>query len=549
MKILIIGGVAGGATAAARLRRIDEIAEIVMIDKGAYISYANCGLPYYIGGMIEERKKLFLQTPTSFGNRYDVDVRTFSEAIAIDRVNKKVTIKNLRTNKEYDEQYDKLILSIGVDPIRPDIPGAFENGVFVLRNVDDTDAIKQYVETHKVQNAIVVGAGFVGMEMAENLYHLGANVTIVDMQSHVLPPLDFSMAALVHQHLKDKGVNLKLNTKVQAIHRKDDILEVCYSDDTTQNAEMLIFAVGVTAENELLKNSGLALDSHGAVIVDAHLKTSDNDIYAVGDMISVQHPLIDTMQSCYLAGPANKQGRVVANNIVFGDSYKYNGAIGTAILKVFDLTVAFSGLSAQVMKDAGINYKSSITHSSSHATYYPQASPISIKLNFDAFTGQLYGAQVVGGNGVDKRIDVLSMVIKQKASVEALCEFEHSYAPPYSSAKDPVNIAGFAAENLMHGLLDNITWHELQADKDHYWLLDVRSQEECKSGMIEGAVNIPLDELRERLDEITPGNKQIVVYCAVGLRAYIATRILLQNGFSALNLSGGYKTYHAVTQM
>lgn len=549
MKILIIGGVAGGATAAARIRRLDESAEIVMIDKGAYISYANCGLPYYIGGLIEERKKLFLQTPTSFGNRYDVDVRTYSEAIAIDRTNKKVTVKNLRTNKVYDEQYDKLILSIGVDPVRPHIPGALESGVFVLRNVDDTDAIKQYVEKHPVQNAIVVGGGFVGMEMAENMYHLGAKVTIADIQSHVLPPLDTSMAALVHQHLKEKGVNLKLHTKVQAICRKGDTLEVCYDDGSVQCADILIFAVGVTAESELIKNSGLESDAHGAVIVDAHLKTSDKDIYAVGDMISMKHPLTGTMQACFLAGPANKQGRIAANNIVFGDSYKYSGAIGTAILKVFDLTVAFSGLSAQMLKNAGVNYKSSITHSSSHAVYYPQAMPLSIKLNFNAVTGQLYGAQVVGGSGVDKRIDVLSSVIKHRAGIEDLCEFEQAYAPPYSSAKDPVNIAGFAAENLLHGLLDNITWHELQANKENYWLLDVRSQEECKAGMIEGAVNIPVDELRERLDEVVPGDKQIVVYCAIGLRAYVATRILLQNGYSALNLSGGYKTYNAATKM
>lgn len=548
MKVLIIGGVAGGATAAARLRRLDENAEIIMIDKGAYISYANCGLPYYIGGTIAERNKLFLQTPTSFGNRYDVDVRTFSEAIAIDKENRTVTIRSLRTGKEYKESYDKLLLSMGVEPVLPPIEGNREEGVFVLRNVEHTDAIKQYVTAHAVKRAVVVGAGFVGMEMAENLYDMAADVTIADAQTHVLPPLDVSMAAMVQQHLKDKGIHLKLRTMVQAIHRHADGLEVCYNDGTAQMADIVVFSVGVTAKNELTAACGIALDSTGAVVVDEHMQTSDSNIYAVGDMIIFKHPLTGNYQPCYLAGPANKQGRIAANNIAMGNCSKYNGAIGTAILKVFDLTVAFAGLSAQTMKDAGINYKSSITHSASHATYYPGSFPVSIKLNFDARTGQLYGAQVVGGQGVDKRIDVLSSVIARKAGVEDLCEVEHAYAPPYSSAKDPVNIAGFAAENLLHGLLDNITWHEVMDNPDRYYLLDVRTREEYKLGHIAGAVNIPVDELRERLDEVVPKGKQIVAYCAIGLRAYVATRILLQNGFSVLNLSGGYRTYHAVEE-
>lgn len=548
MKIVIVGGVAGGATAAARLRRLDEKAQIIMIDKGDYISYANCGLPYYLGGVIKNRERLFLQTPQSFYSRYRIDVRIASEVTKIDCKNKQVEVKNLANGEVYSESYDKLILSTGVEPIKPDIEGVDNEGIFMLRNVADTDAIKRYISNHNIQRAVVVGAGFIGMEMVENLTHLGIEVSIVEAKKQLLPILDFSMSALVQDYLTRKNIKFYLGNTVTKIFRQGEDLCLALNNGEQCSCQMIIFSIGVKADTKIESDAGLQLDAKGSVVVDKYLRTSDKDIYAVGDMIVFNHPVTQKPKPVFLAGPANKQGRIVADNIVFDNISHYEGSVGTSIMKLFDMTIATTGLTVSELKDNGFNYKSSITHSPSHATYYPDASQMSIKLNFDAQSGQLYGAQIVGFDGVDKRIDIFSLTIAHRGAVQDLCAFEQAYAPPFSSAKDPVNIAATTAENLLHGLLDNITWHEVIDHQDAYQLLDVRTNDEYAKGSIAGALHIPVDELRNRLDEL-PKNKQLVVFCAVGMRAYLATRILLQNGFSALNLSGGYKTYSAVAKM
>lgn len=543
MKHIIIGGVAGGATAAARIRRIDEAAEIILLEKGKYISYANCGLPYYIGGVISERERLFLQTPQSFGRRFNVDVRVENEAIAIDTATKRVTIKKA-DGEEYVETYDKLLLSPGASPISPKIKGIDLEGIFTLRNVADTDAIKNYLEMHDINNAVVVGAGFIGLEMAENLAHTGASVAIVEKLDQVMPPIDFSMAALVHDHLIQKGVNLYLEKSVEEFESKNGQIEVKLSSGETLLADMVILSIGVRPETKLAVNAGIKIGVTNGIWVDDYLQTSAENVYAVGDAIEFPHPVTKKPWLNYLANPANRQGRIVADNMVFGNKIKYEGAIGTSIAKVFDLTVASTGLPAKQLMAMGIPYKSSTTHSGSHAGYYPNATNMTLKLTFDPQTGKMYGAQGVGVDGVDKRIDQIALLIKLGGTIFDLIMLEHAYAPPFSSAKDPIAIAGYVASNIISGKMPVVYWEDIKtADLEKITLLDVRTTEEFSLGSIPGAVNIPLDDLRGRLKEI-PTDKPIYVFCQVGLRGYLAQQILLGNGFKEVsNLSGGFKSY------
>ncbi len=544
-KYIIIGGVAGGATTAARIRRTNEDVEIVLFEKGDYISYANCGLPYYIGGVISEREKLFLQTPESFGSRFNIDVRVQSEVISIDRNNKEVVVRS-KSGEEYKEKYDKLLLSPGAAPVRPSFPGIDLDGIFTLRNVNDTDAIKNYMDTHSVKKAVVVGAGFIGLEMAENLQHAGAEVSIIEMLNQVMPPIDYSMASLVHQHLQDKGVNLYLEHAVSAFTKKGNSIEVVFKNGKCIMADLVILSIGVRPETTLAKQAGLKIGERGGIAVNDFLQTSDENIYAVGDAIEYKHPITGKPWLNYLAGPANRQARICADNMLLGNKIKYEGAIGTAIAKVFDLTVASTGMAAKQLKREEIPYLSSVTHSGSHAGYYPNALQMSIKITFSPENGKLYGAQIVGYDGVDKRLDQIALLIKQQGTVYDLMQLEHAYAPPFSSAKDPIAIAGYVAENILLKRMNIITWRQLQQVQDGI-ILDVRTPDEFSLGAIPGAVNIPLDGIRDHLSEI-PQDKNIYIYCAVGLRGYLASRVLMQHGFNnVFNLSGGYKLYQAAT--
>jgi len=548
-KYVIVGGVAGGATTAARLRRMDEKAQIIMFEKGSYISYANCGLPYYIGGVINERDRLFVQTPESFKARLNVDVRVDSEVLAIDRKAKLVKVVNLKTGEEYSESYDKLLLSPGAEPVKPPIPGIEDEAILTLRNVPDTDRIKDYLKDHKVEKAVVVGGGFIGLEMAENLHQLGLAVTIVEMADQVMAPLDFEMAAEVHQHLKDKRVGLLLNDAVAAFKRDAGGLVVQMQSGKTLQADLVILSIGVRPDSKLAAEAGLDLANNKAILVNSHLQTSDPDIYAVGDAIALPNPITKKTMSTYLAGPANKQGRIAADNMVFGNKESYCGSINTAIAKVFDLTVAATGVSEKALKQEGLPYIASIVHASSHAGYYPDALSLSVKITFEPESGRLLGGQVLGYDGVDKRIDMLAQTIKREGTVYDLMEIEHAYAPPFSSAKDPVNVAGLVADNIIKGRVRIIHWDEISAlDLSQTALLDVREPEEHALGSIEGAININVDELRKRLDEV-PRGKKLVLFCRTGHRSYFACRILMQNGFNEVyNLSGGYMTYKNANQ-
>ena len=548
MKHVIIGGVAGGATAAARIRRIDEFAEIIILEKGKYISYANCGLPYYIGGTIEDRDELFLQTPASFGKRFNADVRVENTVTNINTAKKTVTVKCANGSK-YTQTYDKLLLSPGALPVKPPLEGINSDGIFTLRDVPDTDRIKNYLNTHKVQKAVVVGAGFIGLEMADNLYHTGAEVYIVEMANQVMTPVDFSIASHVHQHLLKKGVNLYLEQTVERFEQKDGKINVCLKSGEIITSDMVILSIGVRPETSLAKIAGLKIGETGGIWVDEYLETSVKDVYAVGDVIEFPYPITGKPWLNYLANPANRQGRLVADNMVKGNVEKYEGAIGTAIAKVFDITVATTGLIAKRLKQLNIPYQSSHTHSGSHAGYYPGSTQMSIKLTFDPENGKLYGAQGMGYNGVDKRIDQIALIIKSGGSVFDLTKVEHCYAPPFSSAKDPIAIAGYTACNVINGQMPVIHWREMQTvNPNEVTILDVRTKKETADGqIIKGSLNIPLDELREHLDEI-PKNKPVYIYCAVGLRGYLALQILIQRGFANVkNLSGGYKTYHTAT--
>lgn len=545
MKYLIIGGVAGGASTAARLRRLDENAKIILFEKGAHISYANCGLPYYIGDVITNRNKLFVQTATSFKQRFNIDTRVLNEVMAIHPEDKTIEVKNLKTGKIYLESYDKLVLSPGAEPVRPPLTGIDNEGIFTLRNVTDTDKIKNYVSRIPGGKAVIIGAGFIGLEMAENLHNLGMKVTIVEMGDQILAPTDFPIAAIAQQHIRSKGVDLTLKTTVTGFEKTATGLKVFFKDEEPLDANVVILSIGVKPDTRLAVLAGLKSGNARGILVNDYLQTSDENIYAVGDAIEFINPVTGNSMPTYLAGPANKQGRICANNIVLGNQQKYHGSINTAIVKVFDLTIAVAGVAGKHLKAANIPHLISTTHSGSHASYYPDAEQMTIQISFAPETGKLLGAQVIGKDGVDKRIDTLSSVIQRGSDIYELTEFEHAYAPPYSSAKDPVNMAGFVAENILQKRLQVVPWHivnELEADDI---LVDVRTVTEFEKGNIPGSVNIPVDDLRERLDEI-PVDKNIYIYCKVGLRGYLAQRILVQSGFqNVFNVSGGYQSWEA----
>ena len=547
MNYLIIGGVAGGATVAARLRRMDEKANIILFERGKYVSYANCGLPYYIGDTINNREKLFVQTVKGFTDRFRIDIRTEQEVTAIHPDRKEVEVRKLSTDETYTVTYDKLVLSPGAEPLRPDIEGIGSKKIFTLRNVPDTDTIKNYVNTEKPKRAIVVGGGFIGLEMAENLHDLGIQVDVVEMANQVMAPLDFSMAAIVQQQLTDKGVGVHLEDGVSRFEEKNGGVAVHLHSGKQIATDMVLLSIGIRPETKLAKDAGLAIGKRGGIAVNDYMQTSDANIYALGDAVEVRHLITGQPALIPLAGPANKQGRIVADNIIFGNKKKYAGSIGTSIAKVFDLTVAATGANAKLLKQNNIPYISSYTHGVSHAGDYPNADPLSIKILFAPQSGKLLGAQVVGFDGVDKRIEMLEQVIQRGGTVYDLTELEHAYAPPYSSAKDPVNMAGFVAENILNERSRIIQWRELAELPADTIRIDVRTRDEYKLGTIPGFINIPVDELREHSDEL-PKEKPIVVTCAVGLRGYLAYRILVQKGFKNVrNLSGGYKTWSMAT--
>lgn len=547
MKHIIIGGVAGGATAAARIRRADENAEIVLVEKGKYISYANCGLPYYIGGVIKSRDKLFVQTPEAFSRRFNVDVRTRHEALSIDTERHEVSIRRA-DGTTYSETYDRLLLSPGAEPVCPPLEGIDTEGIFTLRNVDDTDRIHSYLGTHRVRHAVVVGGGFIGLEMAENLHHAGAGVSIVEMADQVMAPVDFSIASHVHRHLMDKGVGLWLGRGVERFTSENGSIKVWLNTGETLSADLVLLSIGVRPSVRLAREAGIELGARG-IKVNRWLQTSSPDVYAVGDAIEYEHPIAGGPWLNYLAGPANRQARIAADNMVYGNREEYEGSIGTSVAKVFDITVGAAGLAAKHLKRMGVPYLTSVTTSSSHAGYYPGAFNLTLKLTFAPDTGRIYGAQCVGVDGVDKRIDEIAMLIKRGGTVRDLVRTEQAYAPPFSSAKDPVAIAGYVACNTLDGVMPVVTWRELAAaDRAEVCLVDVRTPEEYSLGTIDGAVNIPLDDLRGRLGEIDR-DSDVIVFCAVGLRGYLAQRILLGRGYRRVrNLAGGYKTYSLATQ-
>ncbi|MDP4185559.1 MAG: FAD-dependent oxidoreductase [Bacteroidota bacterium] len=546
-KYVIVGGVAGGATTAARLRRDDEDAEIILFEKGPYISYANCGLPYYLGGVIKERDRLLVQTPESFGTRFNIDVRTMSEVADIDPTHKLVTVTDRNSGKIYTEVYDKLVLSPGAKAVIPNLPGANDSRVFTLRNVEDTDRIKAYIDTQNPKHAIVAGAGFIGLEMAENLHRKGLKVSVIEAGEQVLAPLDYEMAALIHQQFKTKEVALFLKSRLEGIYHEGENLSVRLSGNRTLNADLVIMSLGVKPDTSLAVKAGLELGITGGIVVDEYLQTSIPDIYAVGDSIEFKHPVTGKPGLSLLAGPANKQGRILADNMVFGHKSTYKGSIGSAIAKVFDLAAGSTGLSEKELIRNGIPCKSTIIQAGSHAGYYPGAMPMFIKITFSPDQGKLYGCQIVGYKGVDKRLDMAAAVIRSSGTVFDLQELEHAYAPPYSSAKDPINQIGFNAGNILNDLFKPLGWKEMRDyDPDEAFLLDVRTPEEFNVDTIPGSYNIEVDQIRKRFDEI-PQDKKIYIFCGIGLRGYVASRILKQKGFDVYNLSGGLALYKQVT--
>ena len=546
MKYIVIGAVAGGASTAARLRRMDEQAEIIMFERGEYVSYANCGLPYYIGNVIKERNKLFVQTAAGFNSRFNIDVRVRNEVTAIDATAKTVSVKNLITGEDYTESYDKLVLSPGAEPVRPPLPGIGLEGIFTLRNVADTDYIKSYVDQHKTGKAVVIGAGFIGLEMAENLHELGLSVTIIEMGNQILAPVDYPIAALAQQHIRSKGVDLLLNTAVTGFEKQENGLKVLLKDTKSIDADIVILSIGVRPDTKLAVAAGLQLGTAKGILVNEYLQTSNPAIYAVGDAIEFTNPITGLSMITYLAGPANKQGRICADNMVFGNKRSYKGAINTAIVKVFDMVLGTTGVAAKNLQALSIPHIVSTTHSGSHAGYYPGAQQISIQIAFSPNDGRLLSAQIAGYDGVDKRLDVFASVIQNKGTIYDLIEFEHAYAPPFSSAKDPVNMAGFVAENILLGILKVAHWNGENKAEQGDLLVDVRTAAEFEKGTIEGAVNIPIDDLRGRMAEI-PTDRKVFIFCQIGLRGYLAQRILLQNGYQkVLNISGGFFLWNAV---
>lgn len=543
MKVVIVGGVAGGASAAARLRRLDEKAEIVMLERGPYISFANCGLPYYIGGEIKKKSALTLQTPQSFKSRFNVDVRVNSEVTAIHTAEKTVTVRT--AEGEYEESYDKLILSPGAAPIVPPLPGVDNERVFTLRNIPDTEKIREYVEEEFPDSAVVIGGGYIGVEMAENLKKSGVETTIVELSDHLIAPLDYDMACEVHQYARSQGLNLVLNNGVTAIEEKGGKLCVKLSNGELET-DMVILSVGVRPDTALAKDAGLALNARGAILTDAHMLTSDPDIYAVGDAVEITDFVTKQKGYIPLAGPANKQGRIAADNLC-GIPSEYKQTQGSSVLKLFDMTIAMTGVNERTAKAAGLHYDRMYTYNQSHASYYPGGHGISMKVIYEKGTGRLLGAQLVGYDGVDKRCDVLAVAIRAGLTASDLTELELCYAPPFGSAKDPVNYAGYAIENVLTGKIKTFHWDEVASlPRDgSVTLLDVRTAAERANGCIDGFIGIPVDELREHIGELDP-KKPIYVHCQSGLRSYIACRILAGYGFDCYNLTGGWRFYNLV---
>lgn len=547
-KILIVGGVAGGASTAARLRRMDEDAEIIMFEKGPYISFANCGLPYYIGGTIESRDALLLQTPEMMNARFNIDVRVFNEVIHIDSAQKKVTVKRVETGETYDETYDKLVLSPGSTPLKPPIKGIDAPNIFTLWNVPDVDKIKKYVDEQKPKRAAVIGGGFIGLEVAENLHDLGLRVSVVEMADQVMAPVDFDMAQIVHKHMRMKGIDLRLSDGVDHFETNGDVTKVYLKSGDIIESDMVMLSIGIKPQTELAKAAGLEMNPRGGIIVNDKMETSVADIYAIGDAIEVVDFITGDKAMVPLAGPANKQGRICADQLAGVDS-RYTGTQGTSVAKVFDLTVSSTGINEKSLmrmgKEYGKDYYTLLIHPNDHAGYYPGAFPMTLKLVFD-LEGKILGAQNVGYEGVEKRIDVIATAIRYGGSVYDLTHLELAYAPPYSSAKDPVNMAGYVAENILKGNEKPFQWHEFKKLSQEAIVLDVRETLERDMGYIENSVNIPLGQLRSRLSELDK-DKQIIVYCAVGIRGHAASRILIQSGFkNVYNLIGGYSTYSVV---
>ena len=547
MKVVIVGGVAGGATAAARIRRLDEQAEIVVFERSGYISYANCGLPYFIGDVITDPEDLTLQTPESFYSRFRTEMKVRHEVTAIHPDRKTVSVKNLETGEEFEENYDKLILSPGAKPTQPRVPGTGLDRVFTLRTVEDTFRIKAYINKHHPKSAVLAGGGFIGLELAENLRELGMDVTIVQRPRQLMNPFDPDMAALIHGEMRRNGVRLVLGRTVEGFAEKDGGVDVLLKDGAPLHAGMVVLAIGVTPDTALAKDAGLALGIRDSIVVNERMETSVPDIYAVGDAVQVKHAVTGQDALISLAGPANRQGRIAADNVCGGDS-RYSGSQGSSVIKVFGLTAAVTGVSETNARKAGLDVDKVILSPMSHAGYYPGGKLMTMKAVFEKGTFRLLGAQIVGYEGVDKRIDVLATAIRAGMTAVQLKDLDLAYAPPYSSAKDPVNMAGFMAENLAKGLVKQFRTEDVKVlPRDgSVTLLDVRTPREYAGGHIEGFRNIPVDELRERLGEIEPG-KPAYVICQSGLRSYIACRILAGHGFTAYNFSGGYRFYDAVT--
>lgn len=546
MKVVIIGGVAGGATAAARIRRLDEKAEIMVFEKSGFISYANCGLPYYIGGTIENEVDLTLQTPQSFYSRFRVDMRVYHEVISINPDSKTVTVKNLGTGEVFEESYDKLLISTGARPVKPPFDGIDSDRIFTLRTVEDTLKIKKYVTENKSKSAVIVGGGFIGIEVAENLHELGMNVTLVEAAQQLMSPFDSDMAAFIHAEIRKNGINLMLNTMVEGFADTESGINVKLKDKDTLNADMVVMAIGVAPDTALAKNAGLALGIKDSIVVNDRMETSHLDIYAVGDAVQIKNFVTDSDTLISLAGPANKQGRIAADNICGGDS-RYTGGQGSSVIKIFDLTAASTGINERTATQSGLAFDKVILSPMSHAGYYPGGKIMTMKVIFEKETYRILGAQIIGYDGVDKRIDVLAAAIRAGMKAYDLAELDLAYAPPYSSAKDPVNMAGYIIENIKNGVVKQ--WYYEDVDNlindGGVTLLDARTQTEYSRGHIEGFINIPVDSLRERIGELDK-SKPVYVMCQSGLRSYIASRILVGNGFDAYNFAGGFRFYDAV---
>ncbi len=546
-RLVIIGGVAGGANVAARARRLNEEVEILLLERGPHISFANCGLPYYVGGEIESEADLLLHTPESLGTRFNLEVRVFSEVRSINRSKRTVTIHDLSKNLTYDEHYDDLVLATGAAPVKPKLPGINLPSLHTVRNVPDVIRLKEKITQQKSTHAVVVGGGFIGLEMAEQLSRLGLQVTIVEGNSQVMMPIDAEMAELIHRELSANSIQLVLNDPVSSFEQSGEYTVVRTKSGKEMRTSVVILAIGVKPETDLAREAGLDLGPTGGIRVSEKLQTSDPNIWAVGDCIEVKDLITGKFRIIPLAGPANRQGRLVAENIINNCGKKYSGTLGTSVLRVFSLTIAAAGANERMLSTEGIPYKCMYLHPNSHAGYYPGASPIAIKALFSPTTKKLLGVQAIGKEGVEKRVDVLATAIKGGLTIEDIADLELCYAPPFGSAKDPVNLLGMMGQNIIDGLVDNIPWNEFKNSIDSYTLLDVRGAAEVTQGSIPRALHIPLPELRTRLNEI-PREKPIVVYCQSGQRSYYACRILMQNGFSCRNLSGAFKTYSTMTR-